>query len=346
MKAKYLLLYEKIKREIASGAFAEGRKLPSKRTLAADEGVSVITVENAYALLEEEGYIEARERRGYFAVGGNNFNHSETVVIRHEKPFAVGEYFPFSVYAKTVRKVLSDYGERTLSKSSPFGCEELRRAIASYLARSRNIFVDYTQVFIGSGSEYLYGLIAQFFGQGKVFGVEDPSYEKISLVYGANGVKCEKLKHSADGRGSEELSDSAADVLHITSYKSYPSGVTASRAKKKGYAEWAEKKGAYIVEDDFSSEFHPSAMPVETVFSLSDRVIYLNTFSKTVAPSLRVGYMAMPKDLAEEFSKKLGFYSCTVPLLDQLVLAELLNGGDFERHLNRIRRKIRRERQM
>ena len=132
-------------------------------------------------------------------------------------------------------------------------------------------------------------------------------------------------------------------MLHITPYRSYPSNVTASAAKRREYIRWASEPGRYIVEDDFSSEFTVASKPEETVFSLAEsgNVIYLNTFSQTVAPSLRMGYMVLSEKLAAQYAERIGFYSCTVPLFEQLVLAELLESGDYERHIRRTRRALR-----
>jgi len=148
-----------------------------------------------------------------------------------------------------------------------------------------------------------------------------------------------------DGIDGAALAKTDADVLHTTPYRSFPTGVTASASKRYEYIRWSEKGERFIIESDYDSEFSVSSKPTETIFSLSDHdnVIYLNTFSKTISPSMRVGYMVLPKRLIEPFNDRLGFYSCTVPTFEQLVLTELINNGDFERHINRERRKKRRE---
>ena len=137
----------------------------------------------------------------------------------------------------------------------------------------------------------------------------------------------------------------AASVLHTTPYRSYPTGVSASASKRHEYIRWSNANDRYIIEDDFESEFSVSSKPEDTLFALSDRdnVIYLNTFSKTVSPSLRIGYMVLPRKLVGEFDARLGFYSCTVPTFEQYVIARLLQNGDFERHINKVRRKKRKE---
>ena len=176
-----------------------------------------------------------------------------------------------------------------------------------------------------------------------VYAIESPSYEKIEQVYRAAGVKYEPLPLSDDGIDSAALAKTKADVLHTTPYRSFPSGVTASASKRHEYIRWSDKSDRFIIESDYDSEFSVSAKPAETLFALADRdnVIYLNTFSETISPSLRVGYMVLPKRLVKTFDEKLGFCSCTVPTFEQLVLTELIGNGDFERHINRVRRAMR-----
>ena len=186
-------------------------------------------------------------------------------------------------------------------------------------------------------------MIVELLGRHQIYAIESPSYKKIEQVYKATEITYELLPLTSSGIDSKSLAETKANVLHTTPYRSYPSGVTATASKRHEYIRWSEQNNRYIIEDDFESEFSVSTKPTETLFSLSesDRVIYLNTFSKTISPSLRIGYMVLPKHLVDEFNKKLGFYSCTVPTFMQHVLAELINNGDFERHINRVRRNIR-----
>ena len=345
----YLQIYKLIREDIIGGVYPYDSKLPSKRLLSDELGISTVTVEHAYALLCDEGYIEARERSGFFVIfrKSDGFAASAELPTRRRiTPQSNHTYpdFPFSVLGKTMRRVLSDYADVLLEKSPNAGCVELREAIKQYLIRSRGMRVESSQIVIGSGAEYLYGLIIAMLGRKHIYGLESPSYQKIEQVYRAEEVKYELLPLSHDGIDSAALSSSKATVLHTTPYRSFPSGITASASKRHEYIRWSSKKDCIIIEDDFESEFSVSSKPEDTLFSLSeyDNVIYLNTFSKTISPALRAGYMVLPKYLASEFEKKLGFYSCTVPTFEQFVLAELINNGDFERHINRVRRGIRR----
>ncbi|MBR6647543.1 MAG: PLP-dependent aminotransferase family protein [Clostridia bacterium] len=351
MAPAYLQLYTQIRNDITNEIFSYGSKLPSKRTMATETGVSTITVEHAYGLLQDEGYIESKERSGYFVVF--NTDNGFVPVINKEIKLISGTMhkhdsdfdFPFSVLAKTMRKIISGLGEGILDRSPNLGCIELRKAIQTYLAQSRGIIADIEQIIIGSGSEYLYTLLIELFGRKCVYAIESPSYKKIEQVYTAAEIEFQKLPLGQDGIERSALLACNADILHISPYRSYPSGVTASASKKHEYLKWAEKRNRYIIEDDFESEFSVSTKNEETLFchSTKDNVIYMNTFSKTVTSSFRVGYMVLPKKLSEEYAKRLGFYSCTVPTYIQLVLAELIVNGDFERHINRVRRKKRKQ---
>lgn len=347
----YQQLYMQVREDIIKGIYLFGSKLPSKRTVALDSGVSTVTVEHAYALLCDEGYIEARERSGFFVIfrADDGFVSAPSKNILHKIQTAdhsdTTAEFPFSVLTKTMRKVIGDAGERMLERSPNLGTIELRETIRVYLAQNRGILADIDQIVIGSGSEYLYRLLVELLGRDKVYAIESPSYKKIEQVYSASGVSLEKLPLSHNGIDSAALKGSFAHVLHISPYRSYPSGVTATASKRHEYLRWADNGERYIIEDDFESEFSVLRKHEETLFSHSfkDNVIYMNTFSKTVSQSLRIGYMILPKNLAELYREKLGFLSCPVPTYLQLVLAELMNNGDFERHVNRVRRSKRRE---
>lgn len=342
-------LYFQLRQDIESGAILYGQKLPSKRTLAEETGKSVVTVEHAYAILCDEGYVEARERSGYRVIYKevdflSHSSEAETPPVSHPRAEHIHcGNFPFSSMAKTMRKVLLDYGDRIFEKSDNRGCLELRSALCKYLSRSVGIDAEPGQVIIGAGAEYLYSLVAQLLGNERVYALEDPSYSKIRKVYEAHGVKCEMLAMDSRGIQSAQLWKSRAEILHITPFNSYPSHITADASKRREYLKWAAERGGYLIEDNYESELTVSRKNEETLFSLSgDQVIYMNTFSRTIAPSLRVGYMVLPQHLAEQYEEKLGFYSCTVSVFEQYVLAELLNTGEFERNINRVRRQKRR----
>ena len=222
-ESAYWQLYRQLREDILSGEIPRGLRLPSKRLLAEELEVSVITVEHAYALLVDEGYAEARPRSGYYAAFGGAAAGSPPprasladMSAAHRAP----EDFPFSSLARTMRSVLSEYDRRILDKSPNRGCRELREALCAWLRRSRGLELSPEQIVVGSGAEYLYGLVVQLLGRERVYALEDPCYEKIRRVYEANGARCEALRMGPDGIESAALQASAARVLHVTPFHS------------------------------------------------------------------------------------------------------------------------------
>ena len=364
-KSKYYYLYTAIKEDILSGALKKNEKLPSKRSLAEHLGVSLITVETAYQMLKDEGYIESRERSGYFVtelIPVAKVKRKQRTLNLLEEPCRKAELgkkakaymdqgtvnelgheesiFPESLYFKTVRSVLTEYGSKLLERSPNEGCSILRNAIAKYLLRYRGIFAQPEQIVIGSGAEHLYNAVVRLMGNEVVYGLENPSYNQIRKVYEGMGAQCEMLQMGAEGIESEELNRTRAKVLHVTPFHSYPSGVTATVRKRQEYLEWAKRNQGIIVEDDFDSEFFMPGKPIDTLFmtDVNQSVIYINTFSKSLSPSIRIGYMILPEWLMEKYKETMGEFSCTVPVLEQYVLAEFIERGHFEQHLNRVRR--------
>lgn len=361
-KSKYHYLYSAIKADILSGTLKKNERLPSKRSLAEHLGVSLITVETAYQMLKDEGYIESKERSGYYVtelklLGKKVDFERELELLEHgerrqlkflesdcgqseESQDKKNSLFPESVYFKTVRSVLNDYSSELLEKSPNEGCAILRNSIAKYLLRYRGIFAQPEQIIIGSGAEHLYSTVVRMFGNDKVYGLENPSYQQIRMVYEGMGAQCEMLKMGKEGILSTELEETQADILHVTPFHSYPSGVTATVRKRHEYLEWAKTGDRIIIEDDFDSEFFMPGKPIDTLYMSDDNqsVIYINTFSKSLSPSIRIGYMILPEKYLEVYREKMGEFSCTVPVLDQYVLAEFIEKGHFEQHLNRVRR--------
>ncbi|MBQ3792869.1 MAG: PLP-dependent aminotransferase family protein, partial [Lachnospiraceae bacterium] len=274
----YIQLYHGLVRDIVAGVYPYGSKLPSKRVLADKTGYSVITVDHAIELLNEEGYVQSRERSGVFVVYKDEdfLEHQrkdakvmssaakekhpgrekvdEMFELEKEPDNAYTGDFPFSVLAKTMRRVILDYDEKILIKSPNHGCQELRNEICHYLARSRGIDIQPGQVIIGSGAEYLYGLIAQMLGPGSVVALEDPSYGKIRQVYESMGHTCEMLPIRENGIATKDLEKTGAQILHVTPFNSYPSGVTVDISKKMEYLRWAKQKNRILVEDNYDSE--------------------------------------------------------------------------------------------
>lgn len=343
----YEALYRCIREDILSGTLNAGEKLPSKRALAQNLEVSKITVETAYNQLLAEGYIRAREKVGYFVEAVERrpaAGEMPTGDIREETALPVldltangTEQFPFSVWSKLQREVMLDYGQQLLRPLPNQGIPELRRAIGQHLAAFRGMRVDPETILIGAGTDFLYNLLIQLLGREKIYAVEEPGYGKIRKVYAAAGVRC--VSAAMDGRGVLPPALAGADVLHCSPSHHFPTGLVTPVSRRQELLRWAGED-KWIIEDDYDSEFRFDAHPKPAMQSLdgAGRVIYMNTFSKSLAPSIRISYMVLPPALMGQFRKRLGFYSCTVPSFEQYTLARFLSRGYFEKHINRMRK--------
>lgn len=359
--AIYDYLYRKIRDDILSGKLKEGEKLPSKRSFAENLGVSVITVENAYAQLMAEGYISSRERSCFFVekvLRRKENSPSANAIEKEEKPksfksdFTYNKMpeksFPFSVWAKLMRETLIEEGEKSAYAESSFGAYELRSAISDYLYRSRGVNVSPENVVIGAGTEYICTMLVRLFSRDSVFGVEDPGYKKTFLIYDSNEVICRRLPMDKHGLELKALQKSDVNVLHITPTHHYPTGIVTPIGRRQEILHWADERAdRFIIEDDYDSEFRFSGRPIPTLKSIDEKgkVVYINTFSKSLAPAMRISYMLLPDELLKKYKEKLGFYSCPVPAFEQYTLAKFISRGYFERHLSRMKTVYKKRRE-
>ncbi len=277
--------------------------------------------------------------------------------------------FPYAAWARTLRRVLADESERTvLEASGPQGSPRLRAAIAAHLRGFRGMEVHPDQIVIGSGAQSLYGLLVQLLGRNLAYGVEDPGYPRLTRIYESNDVAVRPIALDGEGPVLEALERARIDVLHCTPSHQFPTGITVPVSRRRSLLEWAQSgvaapedgaaareirgrsvkassaQSRYLIEDDFDCEFRMAGHPVPPLAALdgAGRVIYANTFSKTLGGAFRIGYMVLPEALAERFRDRLGFYACTVGALEQLTLARFMESGDYERHVNRQRTRYRR----
>lgn len=430
--SRYDYLYRRIRHDIAHGNILPDEKLPSKRALARNLGVSVITVEAAYAQLIAEGYVRAEERRGYFACelspvarggrqgGARNRGNalsggvsggaagqrgfaSEGATGRHaaspdsdaaqspaasparrlaslrfpahtlgDSPFsdsagdpmtfvpssgaAATALFPYQTWARVMRRTLTEESSATLAEAAlAAGSPRLRQAIASYLREYRGMEVPAERIVIAAGSQTLYQLIVQLLGRERTFATECPGYPLLGRIYCAQNVHCASIPLSAGGIDIAALRESGASVAHVMPAHQFPTGVVMSAAHRRDLLNWSRMdaarafssdgpRGRFIIEDDYDAEFRMSGRPIAPLASVdvAGRVIYLNSFTKSLGAAFRIAYMALPEDLAAQFELKLGFYSNTVSPLEQLALARFIEQGHYERHVNRLRAHVRR----
>ena len=346
----YEALYRAIREDILTGTLLPGEKLPSKRALASNLEVGKTTVEAAYAQLLEEGYISSRERSGFFVEAVEPQKKArpvqpvtESVPLPRRGADLTGNgtgQFPFSVWIRLQREVILDYGERLLLPVDSRGAPETRTAIAKNLGDFRGMTVDPENILIGAGTDFLYNLLLQLLGQDKVYGVEDPGYGKIRKIYAAGGVRCLPIPMDESGIRPDSLG--GARVLHISPSHHFPTGIVMPLHRRRALIDWARRTDGFIIEDDYDTEFRFRGHPLPPMQTMDpERVIYMNTFSKTLFPSIRISYMVLPAGLMARFREKLGFYGCTVPSFEQYTLARFLDRGYFEKHINRMRKFYR-----
>lgn len=354
----YDYLYRCIKNDILSGRIGIGEKLPSKRSLAKHLNISVITVENAYAQLLLEGYITSCEKKGYF-VNDTGCAPQASCLIRPkaEEEFEYAYFadlksnrirrnrFPFSTWAKLLRDTLSERPEQLL-KTVPYnGVYELRLALAEFLHEFRGMQVLPSQIVICSGTDSMYGRLFCLLDDA-TWAVENIGSQKITGLYDMYHAKWKSVPRDEYGVDMNSLYESGCNVVHVSPAQHFPIGTVMPVKRRTELLEWADRKGYYIIEDDYDSEFWYQGKPAPTLYSLdgNGRVIYFNTFSKTLIPSLRISYMVLPYELAQRYEEGLSFYSGTVPSMEQYALARFISEGYFERHINHMRNYFKSQR--
>ena len=354
--ALYEELYRYIKEDIKKGILCSKEKLPSKRMLAKNLGVSSITVENAYNQLIDEGYIYSLPKKGYFVadISGisqihtiqnkkriiNIPDNNESVVFDFSSNRIEAYNFPFSIWTKLIRETMSMKETELMTVSPSGGVYELREAIAKHLSSFRGMDVDPNQIIVGAGTEYLYGLIIKLLGEDKIYGLENPGYRKISQVYESNRVDYRFIDLDDKGVIPNRLIEEDVDVIHISPTHHFPTGISMPLSRRQELLNYVSAKNTrYVIEDDYDSEFRINGKPLPTLSSIdvNDRVIYMNTFSKSLTSTIRISYMVLPEHLANEFYRRLSFFSCTVSNFDQYTLAAFISRGYFEKHINRMR---------
>lgn len=361
----YEYVYQQIRDDIVAGRIAAGEHLPSKRAFASHLGISVITIENAYSQLLAEGYICSKPRRGYYAC---ELPEAPVLALaaedadRDAAPASFGvhdsygqpeQFAPLSpsaleaahLWQSALRATLTSEDESEIFSPAPAqGTARLRCAIAHHLRGTRGMNVNPDNIVIGAGAQLLDTILVQLLGADKTYAVEDPGYLRLTRIYQAMGCEVRHVPLDGEGVNLGELLDAGADVLHLMPSHQYPTGLVTSIARRYALLSWAaERPGRYLIEDDFDCEFRLAGKPIPALASIdaAQSVIYTNTFSKSLSSALRLAYMVLPDELMERFRRELGFYASSVSSVDQVALARLLESGDYERHVNRVRVRAR-----
>ena len=360
----YEYLYKCIKNDIIAGKIKAGEKLPSKRAFAKNLGISVITVEGAYSMLVSEGYVYSIPKKGFYVA---DFSFPAAPIERAKaapaalsggegafladftSPQTDTEIFPFSVWTKAMRDVMAQYQKELMTNPPCGGILRLRRAIAEYLLEFRGMQADPEQIMIGAGTEYLYSILIQLLGRSCVYAIEDPGYHKSAKICEQFGLPCVYINMDDSGIIVSELEEKGATLVHTSPAHHFPTGAVMPLSRRYELLSWALKApGRYLIEDEYDSELRMDGRPLPTLKSIdvSGRVIYMNTFAKTLCSTVRISYMVLPEELTDLFYKKLGFYSCTVSNFEQYALAAFIENGSFEKHINRLRNFYRKKRDL
>lgn len=359
-KPLYVSLYEQMKSLIVEGKYEEGQKLPSKRKLAQSLKISALTVDAAYQQLIAEGYVYSVEKSGFFVSKRVELilrtKDKKKIEVKNEQidknPFLYQfktnvvdtSLFPNATWAKLSREVLSENHHEMLNVTHTQGMESLRKEIAKYLELYRGVKVELNQIVIGSGSSSLIGIIIELLGREKHYAMEDPGYSKVYHLFKGNDVDLSLIPLDESGISISDLSESKAEIVHITPSHQFPSGIVMPIQRRNELLNWAAMSDQrYIIEDDYDSEFRFQGKPIPALQGLdqNDKVIYMNTFTKTLAPSFRMSYIVLPKKLLSIYKQLSSYHGCTVPNFEQHILYKFMNGGYFERHLNRMKNQYR-----
>ena len=357
-KHLYEQIYSHIKKEIVEGRMNTKEKLPSTRALSLYLQVSRSTVSLAYEQLLAEGYIEAVKGSGYYVSRLDNLYQSAEIVsgtvseqVRQKEedrivfsPVGVDlSQFPYAVWRKITREVLTAEEELFVGGDAQ-GELALRTSIRQYIHAARGVNCSEEQIIVGAGNEYLLMLLQKLIGKDTVVAFEDPTYMKAYKSFVDAGFPVRLVSMDKSGMDVSQLEETNADIAYVMPSHQYPTGIVMPIGRRLELLKWAAKSpNRYVIEDDYDSEFRYKGKPIPSLQSTDrgDKVIYIGTFSKAVAPAIRVSYMVLPRTLLQRYQEQGSYLSATVSRMDQRILNEFMKKGYFERYLNRMRKIYR-----
>ena len=362
-KCLYQQIYEHIRQEIREGKLLAGERLPSTRSLAEYLQVARSTVDYAYDQLLSEGYIEAKPYKGYFVCRLEGIftmeqqEMTEPEVVRPDSqedgtqvqvdfsPYGIDMTgFPFGVWKRITKNILNDSNSELFAQGEPQGDYDLRMTISRYLHSSRGVNCRPEQIIVGAGNDYLLLLLEKILGRHVGIAMENPTYKRAYRIFQSFAYRIYTVDMDDKGMRADRLSGLPVRAAYVMPSHQYPTGAVMTIGRRAELLRWAEKEpDRYLIEDDYDSEFRYRGKPIPSLQSSDKRgkVIYIGTFSKAIAPAIRVSYMVLPESLLEVYRRDCSFYSCTVSRIDQQILNEFIRDGYFERHLNKMRMHYR-----
>ena len=350
----YEQIYGHIKDEIRQGKIKPGTKLPSTRLLAEHLGVSRSTTQLAYDQLTAEGYLEARPCKGYFAAGLEELceirtkekaqpipEAKESAYLYDFTPRGIdADGFPTNIWKKLAREVFVGENDSLFVHGDSQGELGLREAVRDYLYSARGVHCRAEQILVGAGSEYLLMLLDQMLDKKTVIAMENPTYIQAYRVFSSLGHQVVPVSMDEYGMNIEPLKLSGASLAYVMPSHQFPTGRIMPLRRRMELLAWAEEEpGRYIIEDDYDSEFRYRGKPIPSLqgYDRGEHVIYLGTFSRSIAPGIRVSFLVLPEPLLEKYQEKCRFYATTVSRIDQEILTRFIRDGYYERHLNRMK---------
>lgn len=379
-KCLYEQIYEHIKQEIREGKLLTGERLPSTRSLAEYLQVARSTVDYAYDQLLSEGYIEARPYKGYFvcpmeellqmesSMQGNAertrtvlqeaiVGSTDTELTEHRAGEERLSYlydfspngidmsgFPFGVWKRITKNILTDANSELFSQGEPQGDYDLRLTISRYLHSSRGVNCTPEQIIVGAGNDYLLMLLEKILGRHVKIAMENPTYKRAYRIFESFAYPITTVDMDESGMKVDKLTKEDVRLAYVMPSHQFPTGTVMPIGRRRELLKWADGgSDRYLIEDDYDSEFRYRGKPIPSLQASDEhgKVIYIGTFSKAIAPAIRVSYMVLPGELLARYREKCYFYSCTVSRIDQRILNEFIRDGYFERHLNKMRKIYR-----
>lgn len=341
----YEQVYRKIKENILDGHLTSHEKLPSKRQLKVDLQVSMTTIENAYTQLLDEDLIYSVEKSGYYVSPLDILqvdNKKSPQIIQPDQNFyqlPLGAIDTSIVQNDIIKQISKDIftDGSLLNQGLPSGEVELKDAILDYLHVNRGVSCSRDQIFIGPSTEYLLDQILYLLKKPSIT-IEDPGYPMIKNVLKRLNLSFDIADVEDDGIDVSKVQNLNNGLVHVTPSHQFPSGAVLSLNKRIQLLNFATAEGAYIIEDDYDSEFRYRGKPLPSLQGMdqSDRTIYMNTFSKSIYPSLRLAVMVLPKTIAEEYYHL--SLSCNVPRQMQHIVSRFIKEGYINRHVNRMKK--------
>ena len=364
-KPYYLQIYQQIQQAILNGELKKGTVLVGSRTLAQELGVGRNTIDNAYAQLVAEGYIESKKGVGFKVLEIEQIRplqvkknikkeeickpYGEMQFVQYDLSYGnfSSRYFPSKLWKRYMNEAFSsDVISRINYYQDKQGSLFLREQLGEYLKRTRGVRCETSQIIITGGLQHSLEIICKLLDGAKAIAIENPGYDGAYRVFENNHSRIHPISLDQQGLDIKQLKH-LEDIcaVYVTPSHQFPTGVTMTINRRYELLDWAEKNRSYIIEDDFDSEYRYHTSPIPSLQSIdgNGRVIYIGTFSKALSPSIRMGYLILPKALLNVYEKRYQKYQCVTSWLEQYIVARMIEEQEYERHVRKMCAQFRKK---